>query len=252
MCDVNQELLTVDELARRAGTVSSTVRLYQSRGLLPPPARTGRMAFYGPGHLARMRLIGQLQQRGFSLAAIKELVDGWEAGRDLADVLGLEQRAATWAGEEPMHLGLSELRRRLPRGILSPAVLRRAIKLGLLQREGRGFRVASPKFLEAGAELVKLGIPIDAVLDEYERLGQTTGEIAARFTELFERHLWQPFAEAGMPPERIRELTATLARLGPLAESVVALTLRHALQQQAAAFIAKLAGESIHPHDRPR
>jgi len=249
---MSDERLTIDELARRAGTVSSTVRLYQSRGLLPPPARMGRMAVYGPGHLARMRLIGQLQERGFSLAAIKELVDGWEAGRDLADVLGLEQRAATWAAEEPVHLRLSELRRRLPSGTISPAVLRRAVKLGLLQPEGRGFRVASPKFLETGAELVRLGIPIDAVLDEYERLGQTTADIAARFTELFERHLWQPFAEAGMPPEQIGQLTATLERLGPLAESVVALTLRHALQQQAAAFIAKQAAKTIHPQDSPR
>src|SRR5690242_20679892 len=122
---MNEQRMTVDELARRAGTVSSTVRLYQSRGLLPPPARAGRMAFYGPGHLARLRLIGQLQERGFSLAAIKELVESWEAGRDLAAVLGLEQRAATWAAEEPVHLRLSELRRRLPRGSLGPAALRR-------------------------------------------------------------------------------------------------------------------------------
>jgi DNA-binding transcriptional MerR regulator len=248
---MGDERVTIDELARRAGTVSSTVRLYQSRGLLPPPARVGRMAFYGPGHLARMRLIGQLQERGFSLAAIKELADGWEAGRDLADVLGLEQRAAAWAAEEPMHLRLSELRHRLPRGTLSPGVLRRAVKLGLLQPERRGFRIASPRFLETGIELVKLGIPVDAVLDEYERLTQTTADIATRFTELFERHLWQPFAEAGMPPERIGQLTATLERLGPLAESVVALTLRHALQQQAAAFLAKQAAKTIHSQNNP-
>jgi hypothetical protein len=43
---------------------------------------------------------------------------------------------------------------------------------------------------------------------------------------------------------------ATLERLGPLAESVVALTLRHALQYQAAAFIAKQAA-TIRPRDSP-
>ncbi len=150
-----------------------------------------------------------------------------------------------------MHLRLSELRHRLPRRTLSPVVLRRAVKLGLLQPERRGFRIASPRFLETGIELVKLGIPVDAVLDEYERLTQTTADIAARFTELFERHLWRPFAEAGMPPEQIGQLTATLERLGPLAESVVALTLRHALQQQAAALLAKQAAKTIHPQNNP-
>ena len=80
---MDNQRLTVDDLARQAGTVSSTVRLYQSRGLLPPPTRAGRMAFYGPGHLARMRLIGQLQERGFSLAA---WVVSWRAPRTAAAV----------------------------------------------------------------------------------------------------------------------------------------------------------------------
>jgi hypothetical protein len=112
--------------------------------------------------------------------------------------------------------------------------------------------VASPKLLETGVELVKLGIPIGAVLGEYERLQQTTADIAAHFTELFERHLWRPFAKAGMPPGQVQQLTATLQRLGPVAESVVTLTLRHALRQQAASFIAKQAAKTIHPQNGPR
>jgi DNA-binding transcriptional MerR regulator len=249
---MDNQRLTVDDLARQAGTVSSTVRLYQSRGLLPSPTRAGRMAFYGPGHLARMHLIGRLQERGFSLAAIKELIDSWEAGRDLADVLGLEHRAATWGAEQPARLRLSQLRHRLPRGSIGPATLRRAVELGLLQRDHRGYVVLSPRFLDIGIELVQLGIPIDAVLDEYERLTQTTTGIAARFTELFERHLWRPFAEAGMPPDRIEQLTATLERLGPLAEEVVAVALRQALQQEAAAFVAKQAASTIRSQNQRR
>ena len=66
--------MNVDELAHAAGLVVSTVRLYQSRGLLPPPTKRGRVGWYGPDHLARLRLIADLQERGFSLAAIRELV----------------------------------------------------------------------------------------------------------------------------------------------------------------------------------
>jgi len=237
--------MTVDELARRAGTVSSTVRLYQARGLLPAPARQGRMAFYDAGHLARMRLIAALQERGFSLAAIKELVDGWEAGRDLADVLGLERRASLWGEEEPVHLRLSELRRRFPKGAVGPKVLQRVIRLGLVEREGIGVRVRSMRFLEIGAELVSLGFPLDAVLDEYEHLQQTTDEIAVRFAALFERHLWTEFEHAGMPPDRVGQLTTTLDRLGPLAEAVVSLALRQALRRQAAAFLAERARHAL-------
>ena len=37
---------TIDELARAAGTKVSTIRLYQQRGLLPPPAIEGRVGYY--------------------------------------------------------------------------------------------------------------------------------------------------------------------------------------------------------------
>jgi hypothetical protein len=53
-------------------------------------------------------------------------------------------------------------------------------------------------------------------------------------------------------PSRSGRLTATLEGLGPLAESVVALTLRHALQDQAAAFIAEQAATAIRPQESPR
>src|SRR5438046_126751 len=71
---------TIDELARHVGLPSSTIRMYQTRGLLPPPRKQGRAALYGPGHVARIDLIGRLQDRGFSLASIAELVRDWEDG----------------------------------------------------------------------------------------------------------------------------------------------------------------------------
>src|SRR5947208_13389370 len=97
------EELTVEDLARETGVPVSTVRLYQARGLLPAPERRGRVAYYGPGHVARMHLIGRLQEDGFSLASIKHLVDAWEEGRGLTDLLGLEERVAGW-DRQPLQL----------------------------------------------------------------------------------------------------------------------------------------------------
>src|SRR6266702_1685518 len=76
--------LTIEALASRAGTATTTVRMYQSKGLLPPPQRRGRIGYYGEGHLARLRLIAQLQEQGFSLASIKRLTEAWESGLELA------------------------------------------------------------------------------------------------------------------------------------------------------------------------
>ena len=71
---------TIDELAHAAGLPSRTVRHYQSEGTLPPPRRAGRVAFYGPQHLERLRLIGRLQDRGLRLDAIRDALREVERG----------------------------------------------------------------------------------------------------------------------------------------------------------------------------
>jgi DNA-binding transcriptional MerR regulator len=79
----DQEFLTIDELAREAGTTVRNVRVYQDRGLLAPPERRGRIGLYGPDHLRRLRLVLRMLERGYPLAAIRELVEAWEERRDL-------------------------------------------------------------------------------------------------------------------------------------------------------------------------
>ena len=51
------------------------------------------MGSYNAEHRDRSRLITHLQERGFSLAAIKETLDHWTEGRSLAHLLGVSQVA---------------------------------------------------------------------------------------------------------------------------------------------------------------
>src|SRR5688500_779883 len=67
--------LTIDELARATGVTVRNIRAHQSRGLLPPPEVRGRTGYYGPEHVARLKLIQEMQADGFNLAAIRRLVD---------------------------------------------------------------------------------------------------------------------------------------------------------------------------------
>ena len=78
----------IDDLAREANTTVRNVRAYQDRGLLPAPRRQGRVALYEEEHVARLRSIGALLARGYTLASIKELLDAWRDGRDLGAILG--------------------------------------------------------------------------------------------------------------------------------------------------------------------
>jgi DNA-binding transcriptional MerR regulator len=124
----------IDELANRAGVTSRTVRAYQARGLLPPPELRGRTGYYSDEHLQRLRIIDELQQRGFSLAAIRQTLDTWARGGDLGHLLGFEHLlAAPLLDEEPQHTTLSALLQRFPEAADDPSLLQRSIELGLLE-----------------------------------------------------------------------------------------------------------------------
>jgi len=86
--------LTIDELASGAGTTTRRIRSLQTLGLLPHPELRGRTGLYGPRHRARLAAILRLQDRGFSLESQGELFRALEAGRSLADVLGVAEPAA--------------------------------------------------------------------------------------------------------------------------------------------------------------
>src|SRR6201986_3954778 len=66
--------LTVDELADRTGMTVRTVRFYASEGLLPPPIKRGRIAYYGATHRMRLDLVRSLQEHGYTLAAIERVL----------------------------------------------------------------------------------------------------------------------------------------------------------------------------------
>lgn len=75
----------VEELASAAGVRVDTIRFYQRRGLLPPPRREGRAAWYDPAHLDRLRRIRELGDDGFTLRQIGRLLEAGEGGGPTPD-----------------------------------------------------------------------------------------------------------------------------------------------------------------------
>lgn len=68
--------LTIGEIARRAGVATSSIRYYESIGLLPEPEREGGQRRYDETVLGKLAFIGVAQSAGFKLAEIKQLVEG--------------------------------------------------------------------------------------------------------------------------------------------------------------------------------
>jgi len=228
--------MTIDELSRRSGVTSRNIRAYQTRGLVPSPQMAGRVGYYDDGHLARLRYIAGLQERGFSLAAIQALLDAWDEGRDLTDVLGFEAvLTAPWSDEKPERFTAERLLEMFPETVENPALLGRAMELGLFIIAGDELEAPSPRLIRVGAGLVAAGIPLAAALDEYERVKTDAARIADRFVKLFEDHVWEPFVAAGMPPAQLAGVTDALQRVRPLAGAAMDASLAQAMERAVAA-----------------
>jgi len=234
--------LTIDELARRTGTPTSTVRMYRQRGLLHEGRKSGRLRLYDDSHVERLRLISELQERGFSLAAVRELIDTWAAGRGLADVLGVDP-AAELSADAPT-LAADRLAALFPGGFEDAALLQRAVDLGLVTPDGDRFRIADPRFLEVGTTVLAQGVPLAEILDLYAEVQAATDALAARFVALAEDHVWAPFAAAGHPPAQLPAVIDAVGRLRPLAATLVSVALERSVEQAARRAFARRADKA--------
>ena len=101
---MSDRLLTIGELARRAGVAPSALRYSEEVGLLPPPARISGQRRYPESAVELVGTILLLRDVGFSLAEQKALMasravapDDWQrlARRKLAELDGQIAKAQT-------------------------------------------------------------------------------------------------------------------------------------------------------------
>jgi len=83
-----EELVPIDEVARRLGLRSSAIRYYEERGLVSPADRHSGRRWYGPAEIRRLAIIGYWQSSGLmSLEQIGDILAGPEAGRGWTQVV---------------------------------------------------------------------------------------------------------------------------------------------------------------------
>ncbi|MEU7323231.1 MerR family transcriptional regulator [Streptomyces griseoviridis] len=201
----------MEELAGLAGITVRTLRFYRERKLIPPPRRQGRIAWYDDHHLARLRTIAVLLERGHTLSGIAELADALDHGRDVADLIGVDSPTE----EEPVRLTPEELAARFE-GEVTPENLAAAMDLGYLGTDGDEIVHISRRLLDVSSALVREGIPLADVLAAGAEVRRHTESLADLFTTLILRHA-------------ARE---DLHRLRPLARSVVEAELSLALDRE--------------------
>jgi DNA-binding transcriptional MerR regulator len=214
--------LTIEQLAAETGMSVRNIRSHQARGLLAPPEVRMRVGYYGPEHVAALRVIRDLQDEGFNLGGIKRLLDDTQGTAQR--LLRVRESLSASVKKGPAEtLTAVELGRRFQ---LEPAegreLLAKAIKLGvLIPVGGDKYEAPNASLLAVGDEAVRSGIPLRAALEAIDEIQRHCVYASRAFVKLFLREVWKPFAKADMPTERWPDIEGAVERLRPAASEAL-------------------------------
>jgi DNA-binding transcriptional MerR regulator len=235
--------MTIEQLAAEVGMSVRNIRNHHSRGLLPPPEVRARVGYYGAEHVARLRLILDLQADGFNLAAIERLMNA--SSSSATRLLGLRDAMTAPAGAEtPEVLTAEELAARF--GEVDDKDIERIRRLKLLVPLGDGrFEVPSPALMRAAEEVMALGIPLHAALALVERVSSDCKSISRAFVKLYLKELWEPFVADGQPEERWDEVIEAIRELRPIASEALLAIFRQRMASEVEEASAKLVENQV-------
>ena len=205
--------LTIEELAAKTGMTVRNIRSHRARGLLPAPEVRDRVGYYGPQHLARLRMIQELQADGFNLKGIERLLSQSVGAAE--QFLSIRRALDDFDGEQPRTFTRDELSERF--GSDPDDALKRAIKVGaLVPVDEERFEAPFPSLLDAAEEVVAAGVPLDHALVVIDKARGRCRSISHEFVKLFLEDVWKPFEREGYPEERWPEVRDSLDKLRPL------------------------------------
>ena len=229
--------MRIDELARRAGVPTRTIRYYTQQGLLNPPSLRGRVGFYDDQHLERLRLIKELQEKRFlPLAVIRSVIRHYESGTNLETMLTpldivFQPR---WDATDRNEFTRAELAREAG---VDTSVVDAAEDMGFLfpVRRGRERRYTQDdvQMLSVAQHWLDLGIP--------KRLGrlyrESLEEISRMQVRAFNQSVVAPLTKEDITPEAARErLLEGYQAMASLFNQLVALLHRKVLQKSVESF----------------
>jgi len=223
----------VEQLAAACDVSVDTVRYYQARGLLAPPERLGRVAWYGAEHAARIRDVRSLQRKGLTLSAIKRVLDG-ELGAPDGD-LAAAVHAARGNGAEDELLDLEDFSQRsgVPASLIQ-AVEREGIKLGRTVDGEERYTPADIEMVRAALRLLEFGLPLGELLALARETNDAMVRLAGRAVELFDEHVRKPIRDtAGSDAAAASQLVQAFDALLPAVTNLVANHFRRVLLAEA-------------------
>ncbi len=206
--------LTVDELAAAAGIPVRRIRFYAGKKLLPPPRLDGRTGLYGPAHLARLQLIAELQDAGYTLSAVEEFLSAVPHDADADAVAMVATLVSPAPGGPALVLTREELEERLGEP-LTEERLRLLEAANLLTRQDGDERVhLSHAQLEFAMRMLAVDAPLDALVEAGMVVRTHARALAEELQDVFDRRILTQHDDPS--PEARERLRALAASLRPL------------------------------------
>jgi adenylate cyclase len=216
---VEDQRLTLKEVAERVGVTPATLRRWVKGGLIPQLAADGGGG-WNPTAVAQARVVARLRERGHSLDQIKRATDeGRLAFGYIEDLLPVE------AGE----ISLRDVARDTG---LEPALIERFWNgLGLPTRELEELTEEDVAALHEVSDVLSTGLPLVAFLQLARVYGQAISQIADAEVRLIHLYVHEPLMRDGTPGLEMAEQMESLARgLLPLSSSLMEYLHRRYLQ----------------------
>jgi DNA-binding transcriptional MerR regulator len=232
----------IDDLARLAGTTTRNIRVYRDRGLLPPPLRVGRIALFNDSHLTRLRLITSMLDRGYTIAHVREMLGAWEEGKNLGDVLGLENAiVVTWTTEKPEAMPLADAQRLID----DRRAFDRLVALQLIRVDGTTATITRPKLIDAFIEIRGYGVSLDKLIDLHEQIVPLVDQISEMLVHAGAQHVADRIkpGEALPADTEIAELITMLVRFRTQALASVTATLASSIESTIESLVSRMLAD---------
>ena len=240
----------VEHLADVCDLSVDTVRFYQTRGLLNPPTREGRVAWYTDAHRERLERVKELKDAGFTLAMIE---------RVLAGDLDASEEALAHAISGPMDAQDTTTPDEMTRAELAAHTGVSRTLLEALERDGLlaprdphetepRYTTSDAAFVSAGKVLLDSGVPLSELLDLARRHDAAVRTTADHAVDLFTRFVRDPIkAEAADDGEFAERTVQALQRMLPATNDLISHHFQRLLVEAAR---VRLEAEQV-AEDRP-
>lgn len=230
-------LATIDELSADVGLTVRTTRYYASLGLIPPPIRQGRVAYYDDRHRSRLELVRSLQDHGFTLQAIEGFLAEIPTEASVEDLALQRAMLTSWTARGPEPITHAELETRAGRP-LGDAEVDLLERLAAIERRASGY-VALPG-LSVSLELMNLDVPAESLALAQEAIGRHMEALADELTDILRTQIVVPYRREPHSAEDAVKMEQTMSKLRQLTlEGVV-----NGFQRAANAVITRSLGRS--------